>query len=145
MADDLDMAREVIDLAMAALRRVGAVKRYRVAAGDGSARAVAALRGERNVSRGEVRLEVLPRGEDAEVVVRWTSPLGGRWWAEVVDLPGGLADPYAADWSVLDGVIADVRRWAQGSVRPQVLTTAYSRPPIRRTAEAAFERGMVWA
>lgn len=142
---DLEAAREVVELALADLRRVGAVRRYRVGAGDGAARGIATLYGRHMEERGEVRIEVVPDGSDAEVAVRWTSPLGGRWWAEVVDLPGGGADPYGAAWSMLDAVLADVRRWATGSIRPEQLTTAYSRPKIRATVEAAWARGMTWA
>ncbi len=145
MAADLDSAREVVDLALADLRRVGAVRRYRAGEVNGAVRAVAELRGAKGANRGEVRIEAEPLDEDVAVAVRWTSPLGGRWWAEAVDLRGAVADPYGADWSQLDAVIADVRRWASGSVNPKQLTGTYSRPPIRRSAEDAWARGLAWA
>lgn len=145
MNAELDTAREIVELALAELRRVGAVRRYRAGAGDGAARAVARLHGAHGSDRGEVRLEVTPLGADAEVSVRWTSPLGGRWWAEAVDLKGAAADPYEADWALLDAVLADVRRWAAGAIRPAQLTAAYTRPKIKPTVERAWERGMVWA
>ena len=144
MAADLESAREVVDLALASLRRHGAVRRYRVGEGNGSVRASAELHGKNTEPRGELRLEATPEGTDIAVTVRWTSPLRVRWWAEAVDLPGAVADPYGTDWSVLDGVLADVRRWAGGSIRPKELSAAYSRPKIK-AAEAGFARGMAWA
>jgi hypothetical protein len=145
MADGIDSAREVVDLALADLRRVGAIRRYRAGEVNGAVRAVAELRGNRGAVRGEVRLEAEPLDDDVAVAVRWTSPLGGRWWAEAVDLRGAVADPYGADWSQLDAVIADVRRWAAGSINPKELTAAYSRPPLRKSADDAWARGLAWA
>lgn len=144
MGTDLDSAREVVDLALASLRRHGVVRRYRAGEQNGAVRAQADLRG-REGSRGELRLEAIPEGGDIAVVVRWTSPLRVRWWAEAVDLPGAVADPYGADWSLLEAVLADVRRWATGSIRPKELSTAYSRPRIKETVEAAWARGLPWA
>ncbi len=144
MANALDSAREVVDLALAELRRVGVVRRYRAGEVNGAVRAVAELRGK-GANRGEVRVEAEPLDADIAVAVRWTSPLGGRWWAEAVDLRGAVADPYGADWSQLDAVMADVRRWATGSINPKELTAAYSRPRIRKSVEDAWARGLAWA
>jgi len=142
----MDAARDILDLTMATLRGNGVVRRYRVGKDPDGVRGVATLAGRKGQA-GELRVQVVGDGDNATVVIWWRNPMmgNGRWWSEVAMVMGGNIDPYAADLSAVTAILADVRRYALGSLGVKALNSMYTRVPIRAAAESMWTRGMTWA
>lgn len=140
----MTIAADILDLTMVGLRGQGIVRRYRVVEEKDGIRCEASLQA-RMRQVGTLRVQVTVDGTDATVQLWWRNALLPRWWTEVVDLPGAAADPYGVEWSPVEGVTDDVRRFATGALGVRQLNTRYTRVRIRAAQDAAWTKGSTWA